>query len=334
MLSTLFTIVVVLIIIAIAYLASIKGDYTVSRSRTVTTDIETVFNILADFRTWPNWSPWLMHEPDATLEYSDSTSQVDSYYSWDGKLIGAGKLTHVSLNSPDSIECKLEFTRPFKSICSIKFELEKEEANTKITWIMNGHMPFLFRFMIPKMKFMIGKDYELGLAMLAGHLDAEADHPEIQFHEIDTEESMHCLCESFACDLETMQKLMYKGFPKLLTFVSENNINTTGNPISVYHKVNPKKMYFVGDMAIPVSKDTHNTGDYQLKEIGGGKYFKVSLKGSYEFLELAWNAAYSHLYMKKIKPDFKRSSYEIYETNPEAVDNTNEIITILNIPVK
>ncbi|MEM7027884.1 MAG: hypothetical protein AAF410_06645 [Pseudomonadota bacterium] len=92
MITSSIVIFIVLIMAGMAYLASIKGEYTISRSRLVSTDIETAFNTIANLRTWPTWSPWLMHEPEASLSYSESSNEVGSYYSWNGQFIGAGKL--------------------------------------------------------------------------------------------------------------------------------------------------------------------------------------------------------------------------------------------------
>ena len=92
-------------------------------------------------------------------------------------------------------------------------------------------------------------------------------------------------------------------------------------------------MHFVCDMAIPVD-DSIDVGDYELKQVGGGRYFKVTLKGAYQFLELAWYSAHAHLYMKKIKFAKNRPSLEIYENDSAEIENTNDLITSIHIPLK
>lgn len=166
--QTLLIILAVVIIGALVYLASLDGNYTVKRSKLINADIQRVFNKLRDFKTWSDWSPWLMHEPDTKLEFSDNPSEVGGFYTWDGQRVGAGKLTHVAFDAPKKIEERIEFTRPFKSVCQVSFELAEKEGQTEVNWIMQGKMPFLFRFMTQKTAGMIAKDYDLGLAMLAG----------------------------------------------------------------------------------------------------------------------------------------------------------------------
>ncbi len=326
-------IIVVIVLAAIFYLSSIKGEYEVKKSLTINAPAEQLFDYLIDLKRWQEWSPWLMHEPNCKLEYSEKPTEPDGHYSWDGKYIGAGKLTHMSLNRPNHIEEKIEFTRPFKSTGDVKFELSPKGEQTEVSWIMQSKMPFLFRFMIANIVNMVGKDYELGLALLAGKMDPTCEHPDIQFEGITQLDKQYVLCKGFSGYLTEMQQAMASGFPELMNYVQQQSIETTGSMMSIYHKTDVKKMHFVCDMAVPVTADAE-TGNYTLKELTGGKYFKVILKGDYRFLELCWYSAYVHLSMHKIKADKSRPALEIYETDAESVDSSNEIITVLYLPVK
>ncbi|MCG8325709.1 MAG: SRPBCC family protein, partial [Thiotrichales bacterium] len=300
--SILYIIPIILVAVPLLYLASIDGNYTVRRSRTIKCDINSVFDKLRDFKTWPDWSPWLMHEPDTQMTYSENWDEEGGHYSWDGKHIGAGKMTHVKFERPNRIRQQIEFIRPFKSVCEVGFDLEKHNQDTQLTWFMNGRMPFLFRFMIKRMVPMISKDYDLGLAMLNGRLDPQAEVPQISFQGSVELEPVQCLCKGFAGELAEMVQAMQTGFPELAKYIAEHGGRTPEMPRSVYHKVDPGKMYFECDLAVPVD-GLPDPGPYSVKPVGNGKYFKTLLKGNYSFLELAWYSAYAHLHMYKIKPD-------------------------------
>jgi DNA gyrase inhibitor GyrI len=69
-----------------------------------------------------------------------------------------------------------------------------------------------------------------------------------------------------------------------------------------------------------------------LKTFPGGRYYKRTLQGSYEFLELAWYQTYNHLQMQKIKSQYQRTSLEVYENDANSVRHTNEIITSIHAP--
>jgi effector-binding domain-containing protein len=317
----------------LVYLACLNGDYEVRRSLLMNVDRQTVFNKICDFRSWAEWSPWLMHEPDTRLEYSDAPEQEGGWYTWDGTRVGAGKLTHVKIDSPERIEERIEFLRPFKSTNSVWWEFAKKNGQTEVSWNMKGTMPFFFRFMAPMMTMMIGKDYDLGLALLRGKLDPQAEKPDIRFEGEAVLESRHALTIPFKGGMDEMITAMTDGFPKLAAHVEQSGSSLTGMPFTAYHKVNPKTKYFECDIAVPVAQDTAD-GDFVGKSLGAGKYFQVSVSGSYNFLELAWYSAMSHIRMLKFKMDKSRPSLEVYENDPDTVAHTNEIQTTLYVPIR
>ncbi|MCU7893482.1 MAG: GyrI-like domain-containing protein [Candidatus Thiodiazotropha sp. (ex Ustalcina ferruginea)] len=92
-------------------------------------------------------------------------------------------------------------------------------------------------------------------------------------------------------------------------------------------------MHFNCDLTMPVSKET-KSAEFDVRSYPGGRYYKTTLRGSYEFLELAWYQAYSHLQMQKIKPQQKRASLEMYENDPATVNHTNKISTSIYIPIQ
>jgi hypothetical protein len=55
-----------------------------------------------------------MHEPGTTLAFSDNPDQEGGWYTWDGKLTGAGRLTHEKLTGEEKIEQRIEFIRPLR----------------------------------------------------------------------------------------------------------------------------------------------------------------------------------------------------------------------------
>lgn len=327
-------VIVIILAGALIYLASLDGNYSVSRSKLVNAPQQVVFDKLCDFTSWQEWSPWLLHEPDTKLEFSESPSEEKGFYTWEGKIIGAGKLTHVNLDSPKRIEDHIEFLKPFKSQADVGFDVAAEGEQTKVTWHMRGKMPFICRFMAPKVAGMVAKDYDLGLAMLAGKLDPACEFPTIEFEGVVEFEENPFLCKAFAGGIEEMKTAMEAGYPQLAEYAQTQGDGViAGPPLAAYHKTDIKKMYFECDMAVPISKNIE-PGEFEVKSLGGGKYLKASLQGSYEFLELAWYAVMSHVQMAKLKLDQSRPSFEIYNSDPSEASHSNEIRTSILVPLK
>ena len=79
-----------LVALAAIYLASLDGSYQVRRSLQIGVPVKQVFAAIQDLKTWPEWSPWLLHEPDTKIIYSDDCQQEGGFYSWDGNCRLAG----------------------------------------------------------------------------------------------------------------------------------------------------------------------------------------------------------------------------------------------------
>jgi len=311
------------------YLAALPGRYQVRRSLSMKVDRQQVFDKLRDLRGWGEWSPWLMHERDARLAFSEGTGEGD-WYSWDGQRVGAGTLTHVEFNEPSRIDQRIEFVRPFRSQASVVWELSGKDGETEVTWGMEGSLPLYLRPLRATMTQMIAKDYDLGLLLLRGTLDPQAERPRIEFVGTTEVAPRTALTIPFKGGKDAMIKAMEDGFERLVATAGRG---ITGQPFAAYHKVDPKAMYFECDMAVPVSEETQ-AGDLVRKSLGGGKYFEVELTGSYDFLDLAWHSAIAHIRMRKLAMDRSRPCLEVYENDPGTLQDTNEIRTRLYVAVR
>ena len=315
------------------YLGRLPGAYLVRRSLSMNVERQRVFDKVRDMASWKEWSPWLLHEPATRLAFSDDVDQEGGFYTWDGRLVGAGKLTHVRFTGVERIEQRIEFTRPFKAVSKVWWEFAEDGGQTEVTWCMQGRMPFVLRFMTDMTRSMIEKDYDLGLAMLRGVLDPDAERPVIEFAGEVQREAQTALTLPFKGGLQDMVKAMQAGFPKLNAYAEQTGIVPAGPLFAAYYKVDPKAMYFEGDMALPVRGDV-DAGEFTRRTIADGRCFKVSLQGSYDFLELAWYSAMCHLRMRKLKLDKRRPTLEVYENDPQAVAHSNQILTSLYLPLK
>ena len=318
-----------LIAIAALYLASLDGSYRVRRGLTIDAPVNQVFAAIRDFKTWPDWNPWLLHEPDTKIVYSEDYQQEGGFYSWDGKLVGAGKLSHLSISPDSRIEQQIEFIRPFKSVSQVNWYFEDKNGSTHVEWEMIGSMPFLFRFMIKNIEPMISKDYDLGLALLNGYLLPAAAHPTIKFCGRESLDNFQYWSIPFSGNLRDMQAIRKPGLIALETAAGEN----AGLGLTIYRQNDWRQSHYRGEVAIPVNESSPKS-NYASRLFKGGNYYKVEANGDHDFLPLAWYAAFSHCLMHKIKLDKSRPSLEIYHDNPESIGDSNKIKTTLYVPVK
>ena len=323
------SIIVALIALALIYLATLDGSYRIRRGLVINAPVKQVFAAIRNLKTWPKWSPWLLHEPDATITHSENSNQEGGFYTWDGGLVGAGKLTHLKINPESSIDQQIEFIRPFKSLNQVNWYFENSYGSTAIEWEMIGSMPFLFRFMTKRIEPMISRDYDLGLALLNGYLLPAAPHPSISFRDTESLDNFQYWSIPFSGNLREMQAIRKPALIALETAAGENG----GLGLTIYHRIDWRQTHYRGEIAIPVTGPSAQS-NYTNRHFNGGNYFKVEVLGDHEFLPLAWYAAFSHCRMHKIKLDKSRPSLEIYHHNPESVEDSNTIKTTLYVAVK
>jgi effector-binding domain-containing protein len=194
-------------------------------------------------------------------------------------------------------------------------------------------MPFLLRPMIPMVREMIGKDYELGLARLRGCIDPDAGGPELCFEGETTLEPHSALVIPFSGGMDAMIRAMEDGFPRLAAHLASLGVAPSGPPFSAYHKVDIKKKTFRCDIVLPAPAGI-DPGPFDRKDFSGGRHYRVTLTGSYDFLELAWYAAIAHARMLKLKLDKHRPMLEVYENDPADVASPRELRTALYLPLR
>lgn len=270
-----------------------------------------------------------MHEPDASIVYSDDYQNEGGYYTWDGKVVGAGKLSHVNIKPHVKIEQQIEFTRPFKSVNQVIWNFEDQDGRTLVSWEMSGCMPFLFRFMARRMEPMIGSDYELGLALLNGYLNSASAHPTISF--VGAQQLEDFSYWSIPCNgnLRQLESARQPGIDALFAAAA----GKSGLALMLYHQFDPQASNYRAEIAIPVSDDTPGS-NYTRREFKGGSYFHMTLHGDHRFIPMGWYALSCHCRMHGIKLDKSRPALEIYHDDPAQTQDSNQIATALYMPIR
>ena len=318
-----------LLLAALIFLALQQGSFTARRSLEIDASPEAVFEAIVDLRSWPKWSPWLLHEPGAQIEYSDDCSSEGGWYSWDGNIVGAGKLTHVGIRPGRSVLQQIEFQRPFKASNEVHWDIENNGETTRVSWEMSGRMPFLMRFMNKRMEASIGRDFELGLAMLGGYLNPAMPHPVLAFH--DPEELQDFSYWSIPCSGNLRQ--LEAGRSANIATLRAAAKTQLGMSLTLYHHFDSRASRYQAENAIPVIDDRQGS-NYRKRDFRGGRYGKLTLHGDYKFIPLAWHALNSHCGMHRIKLDPARPALETYEHDPGGPGDPEQAITTLYLPIK
>lgn len=150
-----------------------EDTYTVQRSATVDAPPQRVYDQIADFHNWPNWSPWEGLDPAMRRTYAGPASGVGSVYSWSGnRKAGQGRMEIIQATAPSSVLIDLLFEKPWKSRNTTTFTIAPEGPGSRVTWTTTGKKTLVTKIMgvFKSMDAMIGPDFEKGLSRLKEYL--------------------------------------------------------------------------------------------------------------------------------------------------------------------
>lgn len=316
----------------LAYLLSFPKAYTVKRSIVIAKPLHEVFAYVVDLHHWDAWSPWMLQEPTAKTTTTNG-AQVGGVHTWDGAKIGAGQMAHQAIVPNERIDILLTFLRPFKSTAKVTWSFQQVSNDaTDITWEMQAQMPLPLRPFQGFFAKMIGYDFALGLALLRGQLDPASDHPRITFDGTVERDAQTYTTEHFEGSLADMRGAMKEAYPRLWQSLSKDIDRRDSKPaIAAYHKVKFMKDTTVMDMGLAVKQ--LNAGETGLV-LPAGKYFQMTLRGSYDFLPSSWNTLYGQIKMQKLKIDKHRPALEEYAVSPMEAAHTNDWVTHLCVPIR
>jgi Polyketide cyclase / dehydrase and lipid transport len=154
------------------------SEFEVRRTITINAPAGVVFERLADFKRWTEWSPWENVDANLVREYSDPSGGVGAHYGWSGnRKAGQGTMTITGLSEPSEVNVDLQFLKPIKALNKVTFTLTESDGTTAVIWSMRGVNDTLAKRMFAKafnMDKVVGGDFEKGLAALKAGSEAQA----------------------------------------------------------------------------------------------------------------------------------------------------------------
>jgi effector-binding domain-containing protein len=300
----------------------------VSKSISINAPQQKIKEFLADFHNWKNWSPWLICEPEATINYADD----GKYYKWEGNRVGSGEMK-VTGENDERIDYDLTFLKPWKSKAKVAFNFKEEGNQTIVNWTMKSSLPFFMFWMKKAMEIYVGMDYDRGLRMLKEEVELGKINSQLEFVGDNNFEGCNFIGIKTTTPFSKIGEAMEKDFNALHEFIGNNNIEVTGLPFSEYQKFDLVKDRVVYVSGFPVDKKPENLpNNFFFGSLPTLKMNTVRHKGTYDHLGNAWTAVMMMERNKEFKKNKKASPMEIYLNDP-ATTAPEELITDISIPI-
>lgn len=303
--------------------------FNVEKSIIVNVPVEKAFNVVGDFHTWPTWSPWIIAEPGCRVDVSPDGKKN----SWDGEIIGSGNMVIESLEENKAIHYTLTFLKPWKAVSPVSFLFEPQEVGLKLTWTMEGSMPFFLFFMTKLMKAFVGRDYERGLSMLKDYLETGSVPSRLDFVGGNTFEGLKYVGTRSECSIDAIGKQMSDDFQQIMDWSGQNGIQSVGPAFSICHRYDMVKNWTENTAGISVESIPNPLPiGFVSGEIPRCDVYSIKHTGPYRHLGNAWAAGMMRARSKQFKQDKKKPLFELYHNNPAEVSE-NDLSTTVNFPV-
>jgi effector-binding domain-containing protein len=307
--------------------------YQVERSLVINANAERVFQEVIDYSSWTTWSPWLILEPQATVTVTDPPTQVGAKYAWVGDMTGQGEIEHIRLEPHSKVVDEIRFLKPFKSTAGIHFSLMPEHSGTRLTWTMDGKMPWFLFWMIPMIKTFIGMDFQRGLNMLKDRIELGHIPSQSTVHGKQKVGPIRMAGVAGTCAVSETGSAIDKAFAEAKKEFQACRLPTDEMMMTAYTRFQVAKgqFDFISGFQIPDSCEVPSHSSLKVWTLPECNAFRVEHTGSYRHLGNAWAIANQIVRHRKFK---QRScgTFEIYRTVPPVPES--ELKTDIYLPLK
>lgn len=336
-LKNIFLLLLVIIVIAAIYLATLDGSYNVSRTRMIKADQTVVFNDLNDYKNWEDWGPW--YETDSTIrvQYADITVGTGAAYTWTSDIEGGGRMKTNAISEPNRLDQEIVFETPFGDMGSdVYWILKKKNEGTELTWGIKGEMPFLSRFMASGMEEQLGPMQERGLELFDENLQKKLRVYSIDSLGVVDVSGGFYLYLSTSAKINDMTLKQRGMMDEIEAYMAKNRVRATGGAFTMYHKFDQENGTTMFSVGYKVSERIITQGsDILTGYMERGSYSKTVLNGSYVNSQKAWEKAIFYAEsLKNYAYEEDGEPFEIYVNSPSHTANPAELITEIYLPVK
>ena len=143
--------------------------FIVERSVTIDAPPVRVYDQIANFHNWTNWSPWEDADPELRRTYSGAESGTGAVYGWSGnRKAGQGRMEITDATESQGVQIDLVFEEPWKARNDTRFTIVPEGSGSRVTWSMTGKNTLMKKVMgiFKSMDKFLGPDFDRGLARL------------------------------------------------------------------------------------------------------------------------------------------------------------------------
>lgn len=301
----------------------------VTRSIEIAAPQEKILPLVADFRNWPQWSPWLVAEPETQLRFSDD----GKFYRWEGKITGTGEV-RITDETLDSLGMDLVFIKPFPASNRTGFRFEETGTGTRVTWTMDGSLPFFLFFMVKSMTAYVGADFARGLLMLKDLVELGHVPSKLDFTGLRDFPGAKYIGRRKRCAIAEIGTVAGGEMTAVMNWLGSSGIPPLGEPLMICSQWDVVRGTCEFIMAVPADAGGTELPDgFMAGELPACRNYEIRHTGAYRHLGNAWTSGMMRSRTGVFKMKRGLPPFETYGNDPTEVDET-EISTVVHFPAR
>jgi effector-binding domain-containing protein len=308
-LKYLFLLFLLLFIAFVVFVATQPGDYKIMQTKEIAVPKEELVHFISDTNSFDDWSPWEANE---------------------------AFITNIPNTTTDSLFQKITIN---DELSQSSFQFQSTKNGTRVTWQMQGTLDLKSKIMSVLnggANPVIGAQLEKGLENIKYYLVNEIGNFTIKTDGIVTQPATNYIQQQTTCAVKDFEKKSKAMLQNMLSFVTKNNIKTTGVPFVRYTTKKSPDQKTAFAICIPIRDRIYTMEGSQ---ISGGHFesfeaVKTTLTGDYSHNDKAWKATRNYINRKKLTEDTAEKAIELYKVSLPKERKPSKWVTEIYIPVQ
>ncbi len=330
-LKYIFLLIVLFAVAVSVFVATQKGDFTVTKTRLINTPGNIAFAYVNDFRNWENW---LAADPDMKTTYPTVTAGKGASFSWEGSE-NDGSVQTAFVKENDSIAQKIDWNGlPGEMYWKFSDSAGKTKVTLKVKGKI-GFMPKIYAAMKGGANKIMDDIFDKSLAALDKTLDHEINTYNVKVEGIVEKTGNYYLKQTITSSMANLPLNMRVLMDKMRSFFEKNRIPMAGKPFVLYDYFDTSKGLTKFSVCIPVREEVFTSpgSDVTAGKFASFRAVKTTLTGDYSHLKEAWDKTFAYIHANNIT-EADKAYLELYKVGKEDVKGPSKFVTEIYVPVK
>lgn len=255
----------------------------VERTISIDRPPSTVFTLLSSLKTFHDWSPWAVREPDAVFGFEGPDFGEGAKYLWAGDIIGRGEVMVVGAEPYTSVETTVDLDA--RGRATMVFAIEPKPGGSIVTWTYDAAFGFdlIGRYVGRSFDIRLGPDFEAGLLRLKAEAERlpGADFADVNAEIITVPPVQAVVFErSVRGGVDEQEVAFAEGLREVRRFMEANALQPAGPPSAVTLRWEPPLWQF--EAAVPyagVRQEGADESGVRFGQIPGGQAVRAIHRG-------------------------------------------------------